>query len=293
MDENFKSKASFVETTGREIPSKKRKFSLKRCFLLIGMVVIIFWGFNVAFSKTKKQQPEGIFIAGIPFTDIIAKVSVETTIYSETITSIESSKEVTVKIGKDGTMKVNYSLAPNEAIIFDRDGLVLASEKSMDDFAVEGYSTSRVFAKKDGFYCEEADSIARVLLYNYETQMMFLVWEADFIFDQFLPVTAIRNIMDFDIKKIKPVAGKVYEENKIKVESKPETKKSHFCFDDGLAENEVAIVETENDDFLVISQGYKDKEITEEGFNCYSINKKINRILLYDYKNHVIELVYE
>ncbi|MBP3595832.1 MAG: hypothetical protein J6J60_00300 [Clostridia bacterium] len=292
MNENFKSEERFVETTGREISSKKRKFSVKRCLVLVGMVVIIFWGFNVAFSKPKKQQPEGICIAGIPFTDIIAKVSVETEIYSGTI-SPQSSKKISVKIAKDGIMKVNYSLGPDEAIIFDRDGLVLESEKQRDDFAVKGYSTARVSYKKDVFSCEEADSIARVLLYNYKTQSMLLVWEDDLIVDQYLPVTAIRNIMEFDIQKIKPVAGSVYDQKRVQVEYRAEKKQSHFCFDDGLAENKVAIIETDNDDFVVISQDYKDKGITEEGFNYYSIQQKIDRILLYDYKNHVIELVYE
>lgn len=302
MNKNNVKEEEVVEIE-QEATDVKSKNSFKRIlifggialFFIIVLVAIICFNKPNKTNDSDKIQSEGTSIAGIPFSDILAKVSVETEVYSGTVIPAGTSEKAVVEVNKDGDIKVTYSMNANEALIFDRDGLAIASEKKEDDFVIGGYATSNVSLSKksaDVLYCDDSDSVARVLRYNFETQEMVCLWENDLVYDQYLPITAITNIAKFDIAKTKPVAGEVYEESKVLVES--EAQKIHFGLDDGLDEYQVAIIQTGKDQFSVISQNYRDTDITEEGPNHYSMNDaQLSRILIYDYEKNMIEVVYQ
>lgn len=302
MSENVKRETNVVETTGQEATEVKRKISFKRIlifggillFFIIVLVVIICLN-KPKSSDSDRLQSEGTSIAGIPFSDILAKVSVETTAYSGTVIPVGTSENTAVEI-KAGDIKVTYSMNPSEALIFDRDGLAIASEKKEDDFIIGGYATSKVsLSKKDSdiIYCEDAETIARVLRYNFETQEMVCLWENDLVYDQFLPITAITNIAKFNIAKTKPVAADIYDESKVLVEVEKDSTINHFGLDDGLDTYQVAIIQTGKEEFTVMSQNYIDTDITVEGPNHYIVDRHISRILIYDYEKNFIELVYQ
>ena len=284
----------------------KRKLSLKRIVIFsvgtllviaIMIIAITSLGKSEATGNRKgKIQSEGTFIAGIPFSDILAKVSVEIEPYSGMIIPAGAAEKAIVEVNKTGDLKVNYPLSVGEALIFDRDGLALESKKKADDFIIGSYATENISISKNDsnvLYCEDAESIARVLRYNYDSQQMVLLWENDLFYDQFLPVTAISNIAKFDIEKTKPMAGNIYDESKVLVEVEKDSTINHFGLDDGLDTYQVAIIQTGKENFAVMSQNYIDTDITVEGPNHYIIDRNISRILIYDYDKNLIELVYQ
>lgn len=282
----------------------KRKLSFKRIVIfgvgvlsviVIMIIAITSLGKSESAGNSKgKIQSKGTFIAGIPFSDILAKVSVETEPYSGMIIPAGTTEKAIVEVNKKGDLKVNYPLSVGEALIFDRDGLAL--ESKADDFIIGSYATANISISKNDsnvLYCEDAESIARVLCYNYDSQQMVLLWENDLFYDEFLPVTAISNIAKFDLEKTKPMAGNIYDEAKVLVEVEKDSTINHFGLDDGLGSYQVAIIQTGKENFAVMSQNYIDTDITVEGPNHYIIDRNISRILIYDYDKNLIELVYQ
>lgn len=300
---NEKINAQGENTTGAP---KKRKIYFKRIAIVVGaalliLIVVISLVFDITFdnvkdffAKEETQSEEGTSIAGIPFSEVIAKLSVESTEYEGKITK---SEKANVEV-KDGNIKVSYSLEDGEALIFDRDGLMM--DKKTDDFIVGSYATANVSRSKkdsDVIFCEDADSVARVLRYTIATEEMVLLWENDLVYDQYLPITAISNIEKFDNAETKPMAAELYDEEQILVETEvlqeDQVGKVHFGFNDGIPVSQVAIIQ-QGSRYFVVSQNYIDTEITVEGTNHYSIlGNSIERILIYDYENNLIELVYE
>lgn len=246
---------------------------------------------KISFSNSGSQDDSTS--AGIPFSEILAKISEEAEFSGEIIPDMEATH---VEV-EDGKLEVRCTLNQGEALIFDRDALVLPENKKPDEFIIGEYCSSGVSHNKNSIYCEEAESVARVLRYNSETEELFLLWENTAVFyDLYLPINAIGNVQKF-AGGVKPLATmELYDEKKLRVESFTETEQetinSSVYFEQRIPDGCVAIIQC-GENYYVISQNYKDTEITNIEENKFVISQQtIIRILIYDYQNNLIELIY-
>lgn len=302
-----------VEQVEDGVP-KRRKLSIKRVATVIGIVILIIGVvlclvFDISFEKIKYHltketvySEEGTFVEGIPFSEVIDKLSAKNIEFTGEITSVSDSDKNAVQV-QDGKLKITCSLKEGEALIFDRAGLKM--KKTPDDFIVGGYATknvSRSSKDSDVFYCSDAESVARVLKYNCNTNTMVLLWKNDIIFDKYLPLDAIINVAEFEksdgkLKAIDPEYDEpLYDSKKVLVQEENvegENKVVYLGFSDPLRPGLVVIIQDATNTY-VVSEHYCDEAITECG-NKHQLNttSSIERILVYDYENALIQLVYE
>lgn len=293
----------------------KRKLSFKRVAMVFGIAILIIGIalcliFDISIEKIKyhftKENPyseEGTFIEGIPFSEVIDKMSAKNIEFEGKIVS-ESKSDKNVEI-KNGNLKVTYSLKDGEAIIFDRAGL--KKKKTPDDFIIGGYTTENVSrSNKDSnvIYCEDAETVSRVLRYNCNTDEMVLLWSNDIISDKYLPIAAIKNVFEFEksdrmIRAIDPEYDEpLYDPRKVILKETIEGEENviHISFSETINANLVVIIQDDSSNTYVISANYIDDVITtsecEKKYE-FKTTSSIERILVYDYENALIQLVYE